>query len=63
MKLQSNNLLETLSVNEVKNLTREVKETLCADFKIARKKLFTSAELWNIHRGQKNFAARRFYGY
>jgi len=59
MKLQSNNLLESLSIKDVKNLTLIVKETLSKEFKKECCKNFTAAELWNIHRQRKSFITRR----
>lgn len=61
MKLLTNNLLETLNFQEVKNLTEEVKETLFINFKIDKSKNFTSAQLWNIQRQRKNIFGRKFY--
>ena len=40
MKLQSNNLLENLTITELKILTSEVKETVVANFEKERKKIF-----------------------
>jgi hypothetical protein len=64
MKFQSNsfrNLLDSLTINEVKNLTKEVKETIAAEFSNERKRVFTSAELWKIQRNKKNVFNRRAY--
>ncbi len=63
MKLLTNNLLESLNFQEVKNLTVEVKETLFLNFKIGKSKNFTSAQLWNIQRQRKNISGRRFCEY
>jgi hypothetical protein len=59
MKLLSNNLLETLSNTEIKNLTTQVNETLLSNYKREIPKTFSSADLWNIHRQRRNFSARR----
>ena len=61
MKLQSNNVLETLSTADLKNLTTEVKETLATHFKKESKKKFTSADYWNIERNRKAIYSRRFF--
>ncbi len=61
MKILFNNLLETLTNNEVKNLTTEVKETLALNFKNEKRKIFSAAELWNIQRRRKNISSRKFY--
>ncbi|HEY5370224.1 MAG TPA: hypothetical protein VIJ75_14670 [Hanamia sp.] len=60
MKLQSNTLLETLTKNEIKFLTTEVKETVCNNFTKLRKRNFTAADLWNIQRRKKNLFIKRF---
>jgi hypothetical protein len=59
MKLLSNNLLETLSNTEMKNLTTQVNETLLSNYKKETPKTFSSADLWNIHRQRRNFLSRR----
>jgi hypothetical protein len=61
MKLQSNKLLENLTRTELKILTTEVKETVCAHFKNERKKIFSAAQLWNIQRRKKNFGSQKLY--
>lgn len=61
MKLQSNNLLENLTRTELKILTTEVKETVCAHFKNERKKIFSAAQLWDIQRRRKNLSSQKFY--
>ncbi len=63
MKLKTNNLLETLSIDDVNNLTSIVKESLLINYKIEKSKKFTVAELWNIQRRRKNIFCRRFYEY
>lgn len=59
MKLQSNNLLETLTEKEIKFLTTEVKETLCTNFIKERKRNFTAADLWDIQRRKRNLFSRK----
>jgi len=59
MKLQSNNLLETLTEKEIKFLTTEVKETVCTDFVKERKRNFTAADLWDIQRRKRNLFSRK----
>ena len=61
MKLQSNNVLENLTRTELKILTTEVKETVCAHLKNERKKIFSAAQLWDIQRRKKNLGAQKFY--
>jgi hypothetical protein len=42
------------------NLVREVKETLATDIEMpeAKKRLFTSADMWNIHRNARTAQSR-----
>ncbi|MEO8819403.1 MAG: hypothetical protein ABI267_07220 [Ginsengibacter sp.] len=58
MKLQSNNLLENLTLQELKTLTTEIKETVCKNFK-KEKRNFTSVDLWNIQRRRRNRLTQR----
>ncbi|MDE3182963.1 MAG: hypothetical protein KGM16_06045 [Bacteroidota bacterium] len=60
MKLQSNNLLENLTRQELKLLTTEVKETVNKNFKKERKRVFSAADFWNIQRQRKNLYTKRF---
>ena len=60
MKLQSNNLLENLTKQELKFLTAEVKETVAKNFKKERKRVFSAADLWSIQRRRKNLYIKRF---
>jgi hypothetical protein len=62
MKFQTTsfrNLLDSLTINEVKNLAKEVKETIAAEFSNERKRNFTSAELWSIQNRKKYTFNRR----
>ena len=59
MKLQSNNLLENLTISEIKNLTLVVKETVDKEFKKGKKRIFSAAQLWDIQRRKRNFSSRR----
>ena len=61
MKLQSNNLLENLTRNELKVLTSEVKETVAQDFKKEKKKIFSAAQMWDIQRRRKNVSITKSY--
>lgn len=61
MKLQSNNLLENLTRTELKILTTEVKETVVANFKKERKRIFSAAQLWDIQRRKKNLSFQKNY--
>ena len=60
MKLQANNLLESLSIQELKTLTAEIKETVSKNFKNEKKRNFTVADLWNIQRRGKRSFSKRF---
>lgn len=61
MKLQSNYLLDTLTIDELTTLTTEVKETLMPVCKKENKAKLTVADLWNIHRQKKNISSRRSF--
>ncbi|MGN6604088.1 MAG: hypothetical protein ACTHK8_16650 [Ginsengibacter sp.] len=60
MKLQSNNLLEQLTGNEIKTLTTQVKETVSKDCKKSKKRIFSAAEFWAIQRRKKILYTQRF---
>jgi len=60
MKLQSNNLLEILTKEELKSLTTEVKESVAKEFKIEKKRIFSAAEFWAIQSRKRNFYTKRF---
>lgn len=60
MKLQSNNLLETLTNENLKSLTMQVSETIAKDFKKEKKRIFSSVDFWNIQRRKKNLHTKRF---
>lgn len=64
MKLQSNisnRILDSLTRNEIKNLTIETKETLAPEFLKGRKRNFTAADLWYIQRKKRSAVSRRDY--
>jgi hypothetical protein len=58
---QTDSILKSLSNEEIKFLTNEVKETLCMDFKSDRKKVFSAAQLWHIQRRKKNVSFQKSY--
>lgn len=60
MKTTSVNLLTTLSQSEIENLTKEVSETVCTDYKSNHKKL-SSGNLWNIQRRRRIVNVRKYY--
>ena len=60
MKLQSNNLLENLIPEEVKNLLVITKETIDHNFNKNRKRNLTVAEFNQIQKRKRNFPVRRF---
>ena len=60
MKKSTNNLFTTLSNNQLESLTTQVQETLAFASNINNNKVFTNADLWNIHRKAKNRIQRRF---
>jgi hypothetical protein len=59
MKLQSDNLLENLSKEELKYLSMQVKETVAKEFKSKAKRNFSVAQFWDIQRRKRNFSAKR----
>ena len=64
MKLQSNtrhNLLGSLTNNEIKNLTFQIRETVARGFINQKRRIFSAADLWNIQRTKKNVTFRRNY--
>ncbi len=64
MKLQSNqthSLLKSLSNEEIKFLTTEVRETLSVDLKRDRKRVFSAAQLWDIQRRRRNVSFEKSY--
>lgn len=64
MKLQSNtrhNLLDSLTNNEIKNLTLQIRETVARGFTNQKRRIFSAADLWNIQRAKKNVSFRRNY--
>ncbi|MFT3682377.1 MAG: hypothetical protein QM791_19130 [Ferruginibacter sp.] len=60
MKKLLNNLFTPLSKRELNDLTTEIKETIAFDLTAGRQKVFTSADLWNIHRSGRVRHSRRF---
>lgn len=60
MKTTTVNLLTSLSQSEIDNLTNEVKETICVDYKRNHKKL-SAADLWDIQRRRRSSNTRKFY--
>jgi len=60
MKKQSATLFATINKDTLADLTNEVKETIADGFNQPLKKIFTVAELWNIHRQRKEMVRRRF---
>ncbi len=60
MKLYSNNLLQNLTKDELKNLTIEVQETMAKEFKNEKKRIFSVAQYWDIQRRKRNFNSKRF---
>jgi len=61
MKKQPNMLFASLSKEEMTNFTNEVKETIAFGLVEPARKMFTSAELWNIQRSIKSTLQRRYY--
>ena len=60
MKKQNQGYLTYVTKMELQKLTSAVEETLATDFKQEEKKVFSSADLWNIQRQKRGFGQRRF---
>ncbi len=60
MKMQSNRLLYPLSQEALINLTTEVKEILATEFKRSKRRILSSADLWNIQRQRRAWVQRRY---
>ncbi len=61
MKKQPNMLFASLSKEDMTNLTNDVKESIAFGLVEPARKMFTSAELWNIQRNIKSTLQRRYY--
>ncbi|MFT3678987.1 MAG: hypothetical protein QM791_01865 [Ferruginibacter sp.] len=59
MKRQSISLFAQLDKEDLTALTTVVKETLDAHTKQSHEKVFSQADLWNIHRMRRPFVQRR----
>ena len=60
MKKSTNSLFTTLSNIQLESLTNQVQETLALACNLNNNKVFTNADLWNIHSKAKNQVQRRF---
>ena len=58
MKTETKDCCITISREELKRMTTEVKECICFESH-AYNKIFSAAELWNIQRRKKNIVQRR----
>ena len=58
MKRESASLFSTISTTALQNLVKIVNETLAFDTMPAKRKTFTSAELWSIQRQKKSVRGR-----
>lgn len=61
--MQSTVLLTGLSPEKVKELTKEVKETLAFGYNKNLNRGFSAADLWNIQRQRKSLSTRRGFGF
>jgi len=53
MKVINNKYYTSLNSEQLQNLTTLVSETIAIDAAACNKKIFTSADLWNIQRAKK----------
>jgi hypothetical protein len=60
MKIDERPSIVQMEPEVLNNLVREVKETLATDIEMpeAKKRLFTSADMWNIHRNARTAQSR-----
>ncbi|MES2849489.1 MAG: hypothetical protein V4685_10570 [Bacteroidota bacterium] len=59
MKKQNQGYLTYVTKMELLQLTSIVEERIALDVKPEEKKIFTSADLWNIQRNRRSFTQRR----
>ncbi len=59
MKKQSTSVLTQMSNNEVEKLTGTVNENLSAGLNSSKQKIFTAADLWNIHQHRDKRVVKR----
>jgi hypothetical protein len=62
MKTQNTNFLQTLGKTELKNLVKEVKETVATNVAhLNQKTAFGVVDLWNLERNRRSRIARRHF--
>ena len=59
MKMQQTRSLKQLSDERMEQLTRQIKETVACEYQRGQEKIFSSADLWNIHRNRRLIYQRR----
>ena len=59
MKKQATTLFSTISTEQLENLTSVVNERLAIGNNLPKRKIFTTADLWNIQRQDKSRIQRR----
>ena len=62
MKMQSANLFNSLTKEEVKELTTTVKETIASGLG-PQTRVFSAAVLWNIQKQRRGMNVRRGFGF
>lgn len=60
MKKLSNVLFSQLTRKELNVLTTVIDETIATEFSFKENKVFTPADMWNIHRNLKSRITRRY---
>lgn len=60
MTKQQHNSFIPISKTALEELTKEVKETIAMDIAVRQEKIFSSADLWNLHRNKRKVAIRKF---
>ncbi len=59
MKKQNQGYLTQVTKMELLKLTTVTEETIATEIKQEEKKVFSSADLWNIQRNRRSFVQRR----
>lgn len=60
MTKQIQNLFVPISKEVLNKITREVKETIATEIVVSHKKVFSTADLWNVQRNKRKLAIRKF---
>ncbi len=59
MKTQNTNFFQQLGQEQLKNLVKEVKETVATGIQQNNKNVFSAVDYWNMQRNRRNRIVRR----